>query len=429
MQTIVIVGGGAGGLELATSLGNKLGRRKKARIILVDKNRTHIWKPLLHELATGALDLSTDGVVYHAHAARHHYQFQLGTMSGMDAQKKTIRIDALYTDKGQQILPEREIPYDTLVMAVGSVSNDFSTPGVSEHCYFLDSHKQAERFHQSMLDQFMRVYQPSSEGELKLAIVGGGATGVELSAELYHVADLMKIYDISDDIPQRPKITLIEAGPRILPALPEKIARSARRELESLGVTVLENTRVTEADEHGFVTAKGERIDAHLTVWAAGVKAPDFIRNMETFETNRSGQIIVKPTLQSSNDDQVYVIGDCCACAQPDGSWVPPRAQSAHQMASHVYKNILLQRQQKPLKDYVYKDHGSLVNLSTYSTVGSLMGNLAKGSMFIEGHLARIVYISLYRMHQIAIHGWFGGAAVWLAHKIGNTVKPKMKLH
>jgi len=429
MQTIVIVGGGAGGLELATSLGNKLGKRKKARIILVDKNRTHIWKPLLHELATGALDRSTDGVVYHAHATRHHYQFQLGTMIGMDADEKVIVLNALYSDKGKLILPERKVPYDTLVMAVGSVSNDFDTPGVEENCYFLDSHKQAERFHQSMLDQFMRVYQPTAEGQLKLAIVGGGATGVELSAELYHVADLLKMYDLSNATPQPPEITLIEAGPRILPALPEKIAASARRELEKLGVTVKVNTRVTAADENGFTTEGDQRIDAHISVWAAGVKAPDFIHEMGIFETNRSGQIIVKPTLQSTHDDQVFVIGDCCACEQPDGSWVPPRAQSAHQMASLVYKNILQQRSDKPLKEYLYKDHGSLVNLSTYSTVGSLMGNLAKGSMFIEGHLARIVYVSLYRMHQIAIHGWFGGAAVWLAHKIGNTVKPKMKLH
>ena len=429
MQTIVIVGGGAGGLELATSLGNKLGKRKKARIILVDKNRTHIWKPLLHELATGALDRSTDGVVYHAHAARHHYQFQLGTMTGMDAANKTIALAALYSDKGKLILPERNLPYDTLVMAVGSVSNDFGTPGVEDNCYFLDSHKQAERFHQSMLDQFMRVFQPDAEGQLKLAIVGGGATGVELSAELYHVADLLKMYDLSNATPQPPEITLIEAGPRILPALPEKIAASARRELEKLGVTVKVNTMVTAADENGFTTADNQRIDSHISVWAAGVKAPDFINEMDVFETNRIGQILVKPTLQSTRDDQVFVIGDCCACEQPDGSWVPPRAQSAHQMASLVYKNIMNQRSQKPLKDYLYKDHGSLVNLSTYSTVGSLMGNLAKGSMFIEGHLARIVYVSLYRMHQIAIHGWFGGAAVWLAHKIGNTVKPKMKLH
>lgn len=429
MQTIVIVGGGAGGLELATRLGHKFGKKQKANIILVDRNRTHIWKPLLHEVATGSLDIHTDGVVYRAHSSAHYYQFQLGTMIGLDRQAKLIKLQALFDEQGKEVLPERELAFDILVLAVGSVSNDFGTPGIAEHTYFLDSHQQASRFHRALLNQFMRINQQSPDGELRLAIVGGGATGVELAAELYHVADLLKIYGMPDMSAKRLKIDLIEAGPRILPALPERIAFSAKRELAKLGVCVHENVRVTQADDKGFIANEGKRINADLMVWAAGVKAPDFIRELELFETNRAGQIIVKPTLQSTIDHEIYVIGDCCACEQPDGSWVPPRAQSAHQMATLVYNNIVLAEQDKPLKDYIYKDHGSLVNLSKYSTVGSLMGNLTKGSMFVEGHIARLVYISLYRMHQIAIHGWFKAAAVMLAQKIGSAVKPKMKLH
>ena len=429
MQTIVIVGGGAGGLELATQLGHKLGKKNRAKIILVDKNRTHIWKPLLHEVATGSLDINTDGVVYRAHAAAHYYQFQLGTMVDLDLINKQIRLQALMDEQGREVLPERELAFDTLVMAVGSVSNDFGTPGVAEHSFFLDSHNQAERFHQALLNQFLKINQQSTDSELRLAIVGGGATGVELAAELNHVADLLKVYGMPDMSADRLKIDLIEAGPRILPALPERIAFSARQELRKLGVTIHENQRVTEADAGGFVANEGERIEADLMVWAAGVKAPDFIQQMGLFETSRNGQILVKETLQSTVSDSVYVLGDCCACQQKDGSWVPPRAQSAHQMASLVYDNILRERQQKPLKAYVYKDHGSLVNLSRYSTVGSLMGNLTKGSMFVEGRIARMVYISLYRMHQIAIHGWLKAGAVMLAQKISNTVKPKMKLH
>lgn len=429
MQTIVIVGGGAGGLELATQLGHKLGKKNQARIILVDKNRTHIWKPLLHEVATGSLDINTDGVVYRAHGAAHYYQFQLGTMIDLDMESKQIRLQALLDDEGREVLPERDLAFDMLVMAVGSVSNDFGTPGVAEHSFFLDSHKQAERFHQALLNQFLRINQQSREAQLRLAIVGGGATGVELAAELNHVADLLRVYGMPDMSAERLRIDLIEAGPRILPALPERIAFSARQELRKLGVTIHEQVRVTGADARGFNANEGERIDADLMVWAAGVKAPDFVAATGVFETSRNGQILVKPTLQSTVSDAVYVLGDCCACQQEDGSWVPPRAQSAHQMATLVLENILRQRQQKPLKSYVYKDHGSLVNLSRYSTVGSLMGNLTKGSMFVEGRIARLVYISLYRMHQIAIHGWFKAAAVMLAQKISNTVKPKMKLH
>lgn len=433
MQAIVIVGGGAGGLELATQLGHKFGKKKRTNIILVDQNRTHIWKPLLHEVASGSLDTSTDGVDYRAHSSVHHYQFQLGTMVGLDRQSKSIRLQALHDEQGKEVLPERDLAFNTLVLAVGSVSNDFGTPGVAQYSYFLDSHNQAERFQRALSNQFMRINQQSSDSELRVAIVGGGATGVELAAELYHVTDLLKIYGMPNMSNKRVKIDLIEAGPRILPPLPLRIATAAKVELENLGVTIHENARVIQASEQGFITnssaANGVLIAADLMVWAAGVKAPDFIVQLGIFKTNRNGQVIVKPTLQSTVDEQIYVIGDCCACEQPDGSWVPPRAQSAHQMARIVYRNIVLSTQDKPLKDYLYKDYGSLVNLSKYSTIGSLMGNLTKGSMFVEGWLARLVYISLYRMHQIAIHGWFKACIVMLTQKIGKSTKPKMKFH
>ncbi|MEZ9819584.1 NAD(P)/FAD-dependent oxidoreductase [Shewanella sp. 10N.286.45.A1] len=426
---IVIVGGGAGGLELATQLGRKLGKKKLAQIILVDKNRTHIWKPLLHEVATGSLDSDLDGVVYSAHAAKHGYQFQLGTFCGLSPEDKSISVAPITDDNGKVLLPERQIQFDKLVIAIGSVSNDFNTPGVKDNCFFLDSHQQANRFHNALLDSFTRVHQSDSINELNIAIVGGGATGVELSAELYHVTDLLKVYGLSKMTADKLNIHLIEAGPRILPALSERIAGSARHELTQLGVSVKENTRISEATAAGFVTAEGVLIEANLMLWAAGVKAPDFIKDMQLFELNRANQIKVKATLKSTVNDDIYVIGDCCAFEQADGSFVPPRAQSAHQMAQCAEKNIIKDMNAEALIEYVYVDHGSLVNLSRYSTVGSLMGNLTKSSMFVEGKIARFVYISLYRMHQKAIHGTFKTIALWLAEKLMRVVRPRMKLH
>lgn len=429
MEQIVIIGGGAGGLELATQLGRRFGRKGKANITLVDKNRTHIWKPLLHEVATGSLDTSTDGVVYHAHAAKHGYTFQLGEFCDLDTEQKTITLAPSFDSEGDQVLPERQLSYDKLVLAIGSVSNDFGTPGVAEHCYFLDSHAQAERFHHGLINNFLRINQKASSDNLEIAIVGGGATGVELSAELYHVADLLKSYGLPQMTAQQLKISLIEAGPRILPALPERISLSARKELVRLGVNVRESVRVASATEDGFLTAEDEEIRADMMIWAAGVKAPDFVSRLGVFETSRNNQVLVQPTLQAKGFDDIWVIGDCCACEQPDGSWVPPRAQSAHQMAECVLNNLIALTKGDPQKPYIYKDHGSLVNLSRYSTVGSLMGNLTGNSMFIEGRIARFVYISLYRMHQIAIHGWPKAMLVILAEKLGKVVRPKMKLH
>ena len=114
---------------------------------------------------------------------------------------------------------------------------------------------------------------------------------------------------------------------------------------------------------------------------------------------------------------------------QEDGSWVPPRAQSAHQMAQCIEKNLIATLRQQPLKKFEDNDQGSLVNLSRYSTVGSLMGNLTSNSFFIEGRIARFMYISLYRMHQRAIHGSAKTFALWISEKVLRVVRPKMKLH
>ncbi|MBQ4833582.1 NAD(P)/FAD-dependent oxidoreductase [Pseudoalteromonas sp. MMG010] len=427
---IVIIGGGAGGLELATQLGHKLGKKNRADILLIDKNRTHIWKPLLHEVATGSIDPDLDGVVYSAHAAKHHYNFQLGTFSNLDQNNKTITLSALSDELGHNILPERTVRYDYLVLGIGSVSNDFNTPGIKDHCYLLDSTQQAERFQHALLDSFTRLHQDDNQQQaLDIAIVGGGATGVELSAELYHVSELLKLYGLTNMSSKRLHIHLIEAGPRILPALPERIAQSAKRELLNLGVNVLENTQVKEGTSKGFITKDDELINADIMVWAAGVKAPDFIKDLGIFELTRSNQIQVNQFLQSSVNDDIFVIGDCCAFTQEDGKLVPPRAQSAHQMAQCVEKNLIATLKQQPLAKFEYNDHGSLVNLSRYSTVGSLMGNLTSNSFFIEGKIARFMYISLYRMHQRAIHGSAKTFALWISEKVLRVVRPKMKLH
>ena len=430
MQKIVIVGGGAGGFELVTRLSKTLGRKGEADITLVDRSRTHVWKPLLHEVAAGVIDKNSDGIDYGIHAANHAYQFQLGTMVDMDTQKRVITLAPLLDEEGNQLLPSRELAYDYLVLAVGSVSNDFGTPGVQQHCYFLDSLTQAERFHKALLNQLFRLNQMADTTQrLNISIVGGGATGIELAAQLHRVADMAKTYGMPNMSAKRMNIAVIEAGERILPALPERIANSARGALQQLGVKVWEKTKVSEAKADGFVTGEGVTMTADMLVWAAGVKAPDFLQQMGEFETNKAQQILVNEHLQSKHDSSVFVLGDCCGIQQEDGKWVPPRAQSAHQMADVVAKNLYNLIHDKDLKTFRYTDYGSLVHLSKYSTVGSLMGALSSSSMFIEGRLAKFVYVSLYNMHLIAVHGWIKGMLTLLVRKLSHVMGPKLKLH
>ncbi len=430
---IVIVGGGAGGLELATRLGRKLGRRKKAVITLIDRNDTHLWKPLLHEVASGSLDAGVDALSYRAHAYNHHFRFKVGSLSAIDRDRKTITLAPLVDEEGREVLPEREVSYNLLVLALGSVTNDFGTPGVREHARFIDAPQQAERLHRKLLNDLLMLNRRATTdtaATYRVAIVGGGATGVELSAELHNTFTTMKAYGLSALQPGQLHVTLIEAGERILGALPLRISASATKELELLGVKVRTSTQVAECRAEGFVTSDGEVIEADMLIWAAGVKVADQFRGMGALESSRGNQWLVRPTLQTTLDDTVYAIGDCAACPMGDGRMVPPRAQSAHQMATHAYRNILRQLDgDHELADYEYTDYGSLVNLSRYSTVGSLMGSLTRGSMKIEGHIARFMYVMLYRMHQRALHGWIRTGLCVLSDSINKVIRPRLKLH
>ncbi|MCF7502602.1 MULTISPECIES: NAD(P)/FAD-dependent oxidoreductase [Vibrio] len=429
MTKIIVVGGGAGGLELATKLGRTLGRKKRAQITLVDRKASHLWKPLLHEVATGSLDEGVDALSYRAHAKNHYFDFQMGSLNDIDRERKVIALSELTDDHGELLMPSRELEYDILVMALGSTSNDFNTPGVRDNCIFLDSPEQAHRFRTEMNNQFLKLHAKNGQGTVDIAIVGAGATGVELSAELHNAVKELRTYGFGDLDSSKLNVNLVEAGERILPALPPRISSAAHSELTKLGVTVRTTTMVTQADADGLTTKDGEKIPAQIMVWAAGIKAPDFMKDIGGLETNRINQLVVKNTLQTTLDDNIFAIGDLAQCTQADGSFVPPRAQAAHQMASCAFGNIIAKLNGRDLKDYIYKDKGSLVSLSRFSTVGSLMGNLTKGSMMVEGRIARIVYISLYRMHQMALHGLIKTSLMMLVGRINRVLRPNLKLH
>jgi NADH dehydrogenase len=432
-QRIVIVGGGAGGLELARRLGGHYGRRHQ--ITLIDAARTHVWKPLLHEVAAGSLDANMDEIGYRTHGYRWGYRYFCGPMEAVDRAAREVIIAPLRDEDGAELVGRHRIAYDTLVIAIGSITNDFGTPGARQHCVFLDDRTKADRFRSMLLNHCMRVSRhlaldPSADPYVRIAIVGAGATGVELAAELYSAAAALRQYGLEDFDESRLKITLIEAGPRILPALPEALAQAARGELEKLGVRVLPATPVTEVTAEALMTRSGERIPADLKVWAAGVRGSPLLDSLDGLETNRTSQLIVRPTLQTTRDERIFALGDCCCCILPGQARpVPPRAQAAHQMAECVYANLHRLMTGKPLRDFVYRDHGSLVSLSRFSTVGSLMGNLVGGAMAIEGRLARLAYTSLYRMHLLAIHGAAKGIALIAIGQVNAIIRPRMKLH
>ena len=436
MQRIVIIGGGAGGLALATQLGKRLGKKKLASITLVDSARTHVWKPLFHQLAAGSFDTHAEEIEYLAQARWNHFKFRLGSLTGVDRVNKTIQLAASHDATRREITPAQSLSYDTLIIAVGSQTNDFGTLGAAEHTIKLDSPAAAKYFNARLVNACLRAQtQPRVAGKsmLTVTIVGGGATGVELAAELHSAARIMGNYGFENINPETDlQIVLVEAGPRLLAQLPERLGHSAEKELRKLAVDVHTSEKVVEVKEGSVTMASGLVIDSTLTVWAAGVKAADFLTTLggeQPLEVNRLNQLVVNANLQSSLDPNIYAFGDCAACLQLDGTWVPPRAQAAYQQAMYLVKALPQLMAGKTFKPFTYTDQGSLVSLAEYSSVGSLMGSLNKGSFFVEGQIAKFMYWALHKQHQLALGGVKKTALVTLSELIDRAHRPRIKLH
>ncbi|MGI9419942.1 MAG: NAD(P)/FAD-dependent oxidoreductase [Geminicoccaceae bacterium] len=428
---IVIVGGGAGGLVLATLLGRKLGRTGKARVTLIDHALTHVWKPLLHEIAAGTLNSDNDSVNYLSHARDHHYRFVQGAMEGLDRDAKLIQLAPMLDEDGEEIVPARTFAYDRLVLAVGSTANDFGVAGVKEHCVFLDNHHQADRLQQRLLRDFLKaqVQQvPLAPGQLHIAIVGAGATGVELAAELHRAARGLVAYGLDRIDPEKDfSITLVEAAPSVLPALSSRLQEATLKQLERLGIEVLTGEQVVKATEDRLLTKSGKVIDAEIKVWCAGVRGPAFFETLEPLPMTRSCQLEVDATLEVKDATDIYAIGDCAFCLLHDDGPVPPRAQAAYQQAYTLAATFTSTLSGGAPRPFVYKDYGSLISLS-YSAVGSLMGNLF-GTVMVEGMLARLTYLSLYRKHQLALHGLRWVIMNVVARLFMRGTQPELKLH
>jgi len=429
---IVIVGGGAGGLELACKLGRKLGPEA---VMLVDSRLYHIWKPSLHEVAAGTLDVHQEGLSYQMLAHDNGFTFAYGPMVALDAAQRLLTVGEIRGAEpaNELILPQRQVRFDSLVLAVGSTSNYFGVPGAAEHTISLNATEDAERFRLTLLKlltlaSLKKSAQP--DAGIDVVIIGGGATGVELAAELREASGVYAAYGFRQLQAERDvRITLIEGAPRILAPLPEKVSTAALELLHQRAVTVVTNTRVT-AISATQVSAGDVSYPAQIVVWAAGIKAPDFLKELG-LPTVKSGQIDVGPDLSVKGFDYIYALGDCAACAGSDGKLVPPRAQAAHQQADYLVTTFLRQQKGKApqSKPYVYRDYGSLVSFGQTTSVGSLMGSLKGLSWFVDGFVARLMYTSLHLMHHQAVLGTIRTGVLALARFLIKRSTPLVKLH
>ncbi|WP_233853551.1 NAD(P)/FAD-dependent oxidoreductase [Paraburkholderia sp. HD33-4] len=432
---IVIVGGGAAGLELATRLGNGVGKEGRAQVVLVDRNPAHFWKPLLHEVAAGQIDASSHQIEYAAHAKWNHYRFERGGLRSIDRERREIVIDETSGADGQPLLQRRSIGFDTLVLALGSVTNFFSVPGAEEYALTLETVDQAEAFRRRLLSSLLRAghAQQSSSQSVKepvcVTVIGAGATGVELSASLRSLAQMLHDYHLPSLDPARDvRIRLLEGAQRVLPALPERISARAHDVLSSLGVEVHTETRVRSVDAESVVVGEGHALRSDVTIWAAGVEGPPILKALGAFELNRLGQVSVDRMLRVDPESGIYAMGDCAACsARGDDALVPPRAQAAWQQAVYLHDALTRRLKHQSIPLFSYRDQGTLISFGQAGAAGALMSELLRGPVFIDGWFAASCYKHLYRRHIIGLTGIrravMYSASQWLRERVRPTVK------
>lgn len=425
-QRIVIVGGGIAGLLLTTRLGNSLGGTQRARITLVDSSFTHVWKPMMHTLAAGTRDAQLLRLHFLAHAQSHGYVFEPGELVGVDRSARRVQLAPLRAADGSIAVEARELPYDWLVLAMGSGINDFGTPGVREHAHAIDSQAQAERFNTALRTQLLRAALHDSE--VRVAIVGGGATGVQLAAEL---SDLMEQASGFGDaqMRRRLRLSLYEGAPRLLAAFPERIATASRRTLQSLGFEVHTDARAQAVSAAGVTLGNGSLQPADLTVWAAGVRAPDVLARIDGLATNRLQQLAVTPGLHTTADERIFALGDCASLHYPGaGHALPPTAQVATQQAQHLARHLPALMRGRAAPAFVYQDLGALVSLGQYSAYGTLGASGVLPGHFLCGRVAQLGHSWLHLRHQAAVQGWGRSSLLWLTERWQRLVLPPIRL-
>lgn len=434
MKRIVIVGAGAGGLPLAGWLGERYRNSLDVSVTLVDKSLSHVWKPLLHEYAVGTLTSNDDEINLFAHSQQHGYEFVFGEMNGLDQQSKTICLSRFSDAAGEEVLPERSLDYDILVLAVGSTCNDFGVEGVREHAIMLDDKVAAERFHQEFIHYLLRGEATQREPQGKasnIVIVGAGATGVELAAQIQEVITDAKRFGLRHYDRDNTRVILLEAMTRCVPGLSDKISQRVAATLKRVGIDLRTGQQVARLTEKQVEIRDADPIDADLIVWAAGISGHPWLDQLG-LPVNERHQLRAHQTLQSTGDENIFVMGDCASIEYDiDGEHtvVPALAQAAFQQAEFLRRAIPEFLESGEIRrQYAFTHRGSLITVARHDAAGTIMGKYIQ-SLGLYGLTARLAYLSLYRRHQLSVLGiWQTGIAL-LKNALRTTPGSKLKLH
>ena len=384
---VVILGAGFGGLNAARALAGK------AEVTVVDRHNFQTFLPLLYQVSTAGL--AADHVVAPIRGAlrKTNVKFRMGSPISIDHKNRNVKLDS-----------SEVLEFDHLIVAMGSVTADFGVPGVAEHGLGMKSVHEAITIRAEVMRRFEDLARFEDETRLSIAVVGGGPTGVEMAGalaelkrgplhnDLAHAADHIDVY-------------LIEAGPRILPMFTEKLSARATRDLQKLGVHVRTNTAVREIKSRQIILKEGEPIPAEVTVWAAGVKGEPAASALNLPIVG--SRVAAGPTMQVENYPHIWAIGDISGALAPDGRFYPMVAPVAMQQGNFVAKQILNLAAGKPLKEFKYKDKGSM------ATIGRHKAIVQVGKFTMVGAPAWFAWLFLHLFYLLGGRNKIGTMADW----------------
>lgn len=420
---ILVLGGGSGGLELAS----QLAWRRELDVILVDRETAHVWKPRLHELAAGTVQTSLAEISFYLLGELRGFHFEQGEVVSIDRQARTVRLAPMVDGEGRELAAARDLPYDLCVVALGGATPDFGTAGVKEHALRLDGPQDAEEFRRRFIALMVRARETGTPAEI--GIVGTGPTGTELAAHLRHSEHGFFEPGASPSQGKLLSVTLIEAAPELMPGIDDTLRREITERLRALDVKIVTDAQVSEVTQEEIRTVKGETWPSDLTVWATGLVGNPVLKGLGDFELDRKGRIVVDRWLRSASDRRVLAIGDSAAFTpEMSDRPIPPTAQAASQQAAYLVRTIPELAKGRTVRAFEFENKGRLVSLGLAGTVGR--ARLSRGSdLFIDGQFATAAYHALERQHQVRVLGPLRGTLAIATDLLSPAKGPALKLH
>ena len=384
---VVILGAGFGGLTAAKALD------RIADVTLVDKHNFQTFLPLLYQVSTAGL--AADHIAHPIRGAlrKTKIRFRMGSPLTIDQKHKSIKLDS-----------SEVLDFDYLIVALGSATNDFGIPGVSENALGMKSVSEALEIRSSILRRFEDLCRFEDQTKLSITVVGGGPTGVEMAGA---IAELKKgpLRSDQEKAAANIQVNLVEAGPRILPSFSPKLSARTQKDLEKLGVKVLTQTSVKEVKPREIILGNRSKLPSEVTIWAAGVSGVPAMKKLGLPTAN--GRITVMETMQVENYPHIFAIGDIAGAKGSDGRYLPMVAPVAMQQGRFVAKQILRLQAKKPLEKFKYRDKGSMATIGRHKAVVEV------GKLRMTGIPAWYAWLWLHLFYLLGGRNKIGTMADW----------------